>query len=84
MQEAAPKIAAAREKALAVEWHLIGHLQTNKAKDAAALFDVIQSVDSVRLAEALQKHAEKLQRRLEVFAQVNTSAEASKFGVAPT
>lgn len=83
VQEAAPKITAAREKALAVEWHLIGHLQTNKAKDAAALFDVIQSVDSVRLAEALQKHAEKLQRRLEVFAQVNTSAEASKFGVAP-
>lgn len=83
VQEAAAKIAAAREKALAVEWHLIGHLQTNKAKDAAALFEVIQSVDSVRLAEALQKHAEKLQRRLEVFAQVNTSAEASKFGVAP-
>lgn len=83
VQEAAAKIIAAREKALAVEWHLIGHLQTNKAKDAAALFDVIQSVDSVRLAEALQKHAEKMQRRLEVFAQVNTSAEASKFGVAP-
>ncbi len=83
VQEAAAKITAAREAALAAEWHLIGHLQTNKAKDAAALFDVIQSVDSVRLAEALQKQAEKLQRRLDVFAQVNTSAEASKFGVAP-
>lgn len=83
VQEAADKIRAAREESLPVEWHLIGHLQTNKAKDAAALFDVIQSVDSARLAEALQKHAEKLQRRLEVFAQINTSAETSKSGVAP-
>ncbi|MDZ7265703.1 MAG: YggS family pyridoxal phosphate-dependent enzyme [candidate division KSB1 bacterium] len=83
VQEAARKISAARAAGLQAQWHLVGHLQTNKAKEAVALFDVIQSVDSVRVAEALQRHAEKVPRRLEVLLQVNTSAEATKFGVAP-
>jgi len=64
-------------------WHLIGHLQSNKARRAAALFDVVQSVDSVKLAQALDRHAADLDRRLEVLIEVNTSGEAQKSGVAP-
>ena len=83
VQEAAPKIAALQAADLNAQWHLIGHLQTNKAKKAIELFDVIQSVDSVRLAEQLQRHAEALSRRVEIFAQVNTSGEGTKSGVTP-
>ena len=83
VQEAIPKIEALAQKGLAPRWHLIGHLQTNKAKRAAELFDVIQSVDSVRLAEILQRHAEACGRMLEIFVQVNTSGEGTKSGVAP-
>lgn len=83
VQEAASKITAARASGLPAEWHLIGHLQTNKAREAVALFDMIQSVDSARLAEVLQRHAENVPRRLEVLLQVNTSAETTKSGVAP-
>jgi PLP dependent protein len=65
-------------------WHLIGHLQRNKARRAAALFDMIHSLDSLRLAEALNRHVEEQsllgQRRLPVLLQVNVSGEASKEG----
>jgi pyridoxal phosphate enzyme (YggS family) len=64
-------------------WHLIGHLQSNKARRAAALFDVVQSVDSPRIAQALDRHAADLDRRLEVLIEVNTSGEVQKSGVAP-
>jgi len=66
-----------------VRWHFIGHLQTNKAGQAARIFDMIHTVDSVRLAQALARRAQQLGRTLEVLAQVNTSGEGSKFGVAP-
>ncbi len=69
-----------REKAT---WHLIGHLQTNKARYAARWFDVVQSVDSVRIANALQQRAEIEDRSIPVFLEVNTSGEESKFGVIP-
>ena len=82
VQEAAPKIETLRQKGNTPQWHLIGHLQTNKAKRAVELFDVVQSVDSIRLAEALQRHAETRGLALEVFVQVNTSEESTKFGVA--
>jgi hypothetical protein len=86
VQEAATKISPALlpngEDATA-QWHLIGHLQTNKAKKALELFQVIQSVDSPHLAEVLQRHAAALQRRVEVFIEVNTSGEATKFGISP-
>ncbi|MHC4939926.1 MAG: YggS family pyridoxal phosphate-dependent enzyme [Planctomycetota bacterium] len=62
-----------------VRWHLIGHLQRNKAKRAAEFFDVIHSVDSTRLVEALARS----ERRLEIFLQVNVSGEQTKSGVAP-
>ncbi len=61
--------------------HMIGHLQTNKVKDALNVFDVIQSVDSLKLALAIQKEAALLKRRVEIFVQVNTSQEEQKFGV---
>jgi pyridoxal phosphate enzyme (YggS family) len=83
VQEAAVKIESLRQKAIAPQWHLIGHLQTNKAKRAIELFDVIQAVDSFRLAETLQRNAEAGERLIEVFVQVNTSGESSKFGAAP-
>src|SRR5690349_2504047 len=57
VQEAEPKIAALAADRNAITWHLIGHLQSNKARRAAALFDLIHSVDSLHLAEALDRHA---------------------------
>ena len=63
--------------------HLIGHLQRNKAGKAAALFDVVQSVDSLELAQALGRRAEALGKRLEILLEVNISGELSKFGVPP-
>jgi hypothetical protein len=63
--------------------HLIGHLQRNKAGKAAALFDMVQTVDSLALAEALGRRAGLLGRTLDVLIEVNLSGEATKFGVAP-
>ncbi len=64
-----------------VRWHLIGHLQSNKAKDAVKLFDVIQSVDSIELAEKLARAAGS--RKLEVLLQINIGREPQKSGIAP-
>jgi pyridoxal phosphate enzyme (YggS family) len=66
-----------------LELHLIGPLQTNKARDAVALFDVIQSVDRERLAAALVKEMEKLGRRPACYIQVNTGEEPQKAGILP-
>jgi len=63
-----------------VRWHLIGHLQSNKAKDAVRLFDVIQSVDSLDLAQKLSRAAESAGKRQEVFLQVNIGREEQKSG----
>jgi len=64
-------------------WHLIGHLQRNKAAQAAALFDMIQTVDSLRLAGAIGRHAQAAGRTMPVLLQVNASGEDSKSGVPP-
>jgi uncharacterized pyridoxal phosphate-containing UPF0001 family protein len=64
-------------------WHLIGHLQTNKVRDAVDTFDVIQSVDRLALAEALSRRAVQAGRRLDVLVQVNVGDEPQKGGVAP-
>lgn len=64
-------------------WHLIGHLQTNKAKDAVKIFDLIHSVDSVHLAREIDKQAGKAGKIQNILMQVNTSGEESKFGVMP-
>lgn len=68
---------------LPCRWHLVGSLQTNKAKKAVELFDVIQSVDSTRLAEELQRRCEQVQKTMPVLIEVNTSAEPTKHGVSP-
>lgn len=65
-----------------VRWHLIGHLQRNKAK-AAPRFAMVQSLDSVRLADALQAAATEAGKVQDVLVQVNVAGEAQKFGVAP-
>ena len=62
-------------------WHLVGHLQTNKARHAVRCFDIIESVDSIRLGEAIQHRAEIEAVTVPILIQVNTSAEESKFGV---
>jgi hypothetical protein len=78
VQEAAAKIPALRH--LPLTWHMVGHLQTNKAKTALELFDIIQSMDSLRLAEVLSRSAE---RAIPVLLEVNVAGEASKFGFSP-
>ena len=83
IQEAQPKIAALADLTAAV-WHLIGHVQTNKAKPAVELFAMVHSVDSIRIADALSARAAQIGKRLAVWLEVNVSGEASKQGVAPS
>ena len=79
VQEALPKIEAFHPQD--ARWHMIGHVQSNKAKRVAGPFALVQSVDSLRLAEALNRHASEVGRRLSVLLQVNVAGEASKEGV---
>ncbi len=65
------------------DWHMIGHLQTNKAAKTAELFRAVDSVDSVKLAEKLDAAARKLGRKLDVLIEVNLGGEEAKSGVAP-
>jgi pyridoxal phosphate enzyme (YggS family) len=79
-------IQEAREKFSAlgtypVTWHFIGHLQSNKAKYAVRMFDLIHSVDSLKLAKALNKYAQKIDKIQDVLIQVNVAKEDSKSGV---
>ncbi|HXG59373.1 MAG TPA: YggS family pyridoxal phosphate-dependent enzyme [Thermoanaerobaculia bacterium] len=80
VQEARDKIPAVRGRAV---WHLIGHLQSNKAKDAVRLFDVIESVDSLELAAKLAKIAVAAGKRQEILLQVNIGREPQKNGIDP-
>jgi hypothetical protein len=82
VQEFARKAAALAALAGA-EWHMIGHLQTNKAAKAAELFAAVDSVDSVKLAEKLDAAARTLGKNLSVLIEVNVGGEAAKSGVAP-
>ncbi len=66
-----------------VNWHFIGHLQRNKVKPTLEAFDLIQSVDSLRLAEEISGRAQALGRQAEILLQINTSGEESKFGAKP-
>ncbi len=79
VQEALPKMRELADRA--PTWHLIGHLQTNKARLAAEVFDRIESVDSVKLAEVLEEDAEEIGRDLRVFVQVLVGDEPTKHGV---
>ena len=66
-----------------VEWHMIGHLQTNKANKAAELFSAIDSVDSLRLAEKLNLVCQQLGKRLPILIEINVGGEAAKSGIEP-
>jgi PLP dependent protein len=83
IQEATEKIFHMRKHMpdYAVEWHLIGHLQRNKAKAAVQFFDLIHSVDSEGLAGEINRHAEKLGKIQKILIQVKLSEEESKYGV---
>jgi pyridoxal phosphate enzyme (YggS family) len=77
VQEAQKKI---EEIGQTVSWHFIGHLQSNKSKYAVRLFDMIHSLDSIPLAEELNRRAEQAGRKLRVLIEVNLSGEETKFG----
>lgn len=83
VQEAQAKFPALRERYPDLRLHLIGHLQTNKAEDAVAAADLIETVDRPKLAEALAKAMARLAKRVPVYVQVNTGEEPQKGGVAP-
>ena len=77
VQEAQPKIEQLASLRPSLIWHMVGHLQTNKAKTAMDIFDIIHSVDSLRLAETLSQRS---QNKLPVLIEVNVSGEATKSG----
>ncbi|HEY1170034.1 MAG TPA: YggS family pyridoxal phosphate-dependent enzyme [Verrucomicrobiae bacterium] len=80
VQEAKVKVPQCPGK---LHWQMIGHLQSNKAKDAVQLFEVIQSVDSLSLAQELNKRAEQAAKTLPILLEVNVAGESSKFGYGP-
>ncbi len=80
IQEAKAKIPAVSSRA---HWHFIGHLQTNKAREAVELFELIHSVDSLKLATDLNKCAERAGKTQPILLEVNVAGEASKFGLKP-
>ncbi len=81
LQEAEQKITLLKNENLC--WHFIGHLQSNKARLAAELFDVIETVDRIKIARALDRHAGALDKELRIFIQVNIGREKQKHGVLP-
>ena len=83
VQEARAKWPALKERHPDIELHLVGPLQSNKTKDAVALFDAIHSVDRPSLAEALAKEFARQTRRPTLFVEINTGAEPQKAGVLP-
>jgi pyridoxal phosphate enzyme (YggS family) len=80
VQEAKPMIKALGHRAT---WHMIGHLQRNKAADAARIFDMIETIDSVKLAEAIDQRCARLGRTIPVLIEINSGREPSKTGVMP-
>ncbi|OGW94417.1 MAG: YggS family pyridoxal phosphate enzyme [Omnitrophica bacterium RIFCSPLOWO2_01_FULL_45_24] len=80
VQDALIKYRAIGDRAI---WHLVGHLQTNKVKDAVKIFSLIHSIDSIRLAKEIDKEAEKINKVQDILVEVNTSGEESKFGITP-
>ena len=80
VQEAQRKYEVLGER---VKWHMIGRLQRNKARHAVKLFEMVHSVDSLKLAQELQKRAAQNEKRIEVLIQVNLSGEETKAGVSP-
>ena len=80
VQEASQKIPLCPSSLV---WHMVGHLQRNKVRKALPLFEMIHSVDSLRLVEALERECSRLGKVLPVLIEVNVAGESSKYGVAP-
>jgi PLP dependent protein len=83
VQEAEAKILHFRER-IELEWHLVGHLQSNKARPAAELFDVIHSLDSAKTAAKLNQASLEIGKKLSVLLQVDLGGEETKFGADPS
>ena len=86
VEEAYEKYKALGDAAKKVRWHLIGHLQSNKAKKAVSFFDVIQTVDSLKIALAIDKNIERADienKKIQVYIQVNIGCESQKYGIHP-
>jgi pyridoxal phosphate enzyme (YggS family) len=82
VQEAEPKIAASADLVAAgARWHLVGHLQSNKARRSAGLFELVQSIDSLDIAERLARVGEETGRTVRGLVEVDLAGEASKFGL---
>jgi hypothetical protein len=81
VQELLPKQKALEDRK--VQWHFIGHLQSNKVKSIAGWIHMIQTVDSISLGEQIARRAREAERAIEVLMEVNTSGEPGKFGVLP-
>jgi hypothetical protein len=82
IQEAVPKIQSLQD--LAIEWHLVGHLQTNKARDAVRHFSCIQSIDSLKILNHVEKEAAKQQKKIDALLEINIGDEESKHGFSET
>lgn len=80
VQEAIAKIELAKQEKLDIKWHLIGHLQLNKAKKAATYFDYIDSIDSIELANKLNNYALSLNKIINIMLEVNITNDPKKFG----
>jgi pyridoxal phosphate enzyme (YggS family) len=80
IQDAEPKISALGNIA---KWHMIGHIQTNKVKKAIKMFDLLQSVDSMKLAEEINRRAGQMDKVVECLVEINSSGEESKYGISP-
>jgi len=84
VQEAGQMYSALQKKAAKVKWHMIGHLQTNKINKALRIFDVIQTLDSLEKAVAIEKRVERAKRKIvPVFIEINIGNEDSKAGIKP-
>ncbi len=83
IQEADEKIRELRDGSPNIRWHFIGHLQKNKVKRAVELFDCIETIDSIKLAETLDRRARDAGRRMPILCQVNLAGERQKAGISP-
>lgn len=83
VEEAARKIPITQLSNYPITWHLIGHLQSRKVKDAVPLFDFVHSVDSIALAQKIDQRAAALDKRVPILLEVNIAGEATKSGFAP-
>lgn len=80
VQEARLKISRCPSR---LKWQMVGHLQSNKCRDALQIFQMIQSVDSIRIARELNEWAEKLSKRMAILLEVNVAGESTKYGFSP-